>query len=66
MDDKINCFSCGKNYINKDEVGLNKKFFGRKMAKFYCIECLSGYLGVTIEELLEKIEEFKEQGCGFF
>ena len=28
--------------------------------------CLADYLGVTEEELLAKVEEFKEEGCTLF
>jgi hypothetical protein len=31
-----------------------------------CLGCLADYLGNTKEDLLIKIEEFKEQGCGLF
>ena len=30
------------------------------------IDCLADYLGCTVDELLEKIEEFKEEGCTLF
>ena len=40
---------------------------GDKDAKeFFCIDCLADYLGCTVDELLEKIEEFKEEGCTLF
>lgn len=64
--DSVNCFACGKKQISKDEIGLDKKMLGRKIKKFYCLNCLAEYLEVTNEELLEKIDEFKEQGCTLF
>lgn len=30
------------------------------------MDCLAEYLGVTVEDLMDKIEEFKEQGCKLF
>jgi len=30
------------------------------------MDCLAEYLGCTVEELLDKIEEFKEEGCKLF
>jgi hypothetical protein len=60
------CYVCEKNPLEKDEVGLNKKLLGRKIAKFYCYECLAEYLEVDIEFLFAKIEEFKKQGCKLF
>lgn len=30
------------------------------------IDCLAEYLDCTVQELLDKIEEFKEEGCKLF
>jgi hypothetical protein len=61
-----NCYSCGKVKLNKTEIGLSKKFLNRNTNVFYCIECLAEYLEVDVEFLLEKVEEFKSQGCSLF
>jgi hypothetical protein len=61
-----NCYVCGITIINKDHVGLNKKLLGRKVDRFYCMDCLADYFEITTEELLDKIEEFKSQGCALF
>lgn len=60
------CYVCGKNPLNKDEIGLTKKLIDKKSAIFYCISCLADYLEVTSEELLAKLEEFKDEGCILF
>jgi hypothetical protein len=60
------CYVCGKKKLGKIELGLNKKFLNRNIRQFYCIDCLAEYLEVDAEVLLEKIEEFKEQGCTLF
>lgn len=52
--------------LKKDYVALNKKLLGRGVSEYYCIECLAEYIGCSVEDLLVKIEEFKEQGCGMF
>jgi hypothetical protein len=57
---------CGKENLEKNEVGLNKKLFGRKVVRFNCYECLAEYLELTTEELFAKIEDFKSQGCLLF
>jgi biotin operon repressor len=62
----IECISCGKSKLDKDTVGINKKLFGADINNFYCMDCLAEYLGVTVEDLMDKIEEFKEQGCKLF
>jgi len=60
---RVDCFACGKKKLSKDEVGLNKKMIGREIKQFYCLYCFAEYFDVSTEELLAKIEEFKEQGC---
>ena len=62
----INCVSCGKVDLNKDTIGINKKLLGKDIISIYCMECLADYLGCTVKELFEKIEEFKEEGCTLF
>lgn len=58
------CFSCGKTPLTKDEIGVNKKLLDAD--NFYCLECLANYLETDIESIMDKIEEFKEQGCELF
>ena len=60
------CVSCGKQPLVKDEIGVNKKLLGKETAVFYCMSCLAEYLGVTVQDIEDKIEEFKEQGCKLF
>lgn len=63
---KNNCVMCGKEHLNKDTIGINKKLLGEDIENFYCLACLAEYLGCTVDELLDKIEEFKEEGCKLF
>ena len=60
------CYVCGKTPLSKDEIGLTKKLIDRNTIKFYCLPCMAEYFEVTEEELLAKIEEFKEEGCMLF
>ena len=60
------CYTCDKRKLSKLEIGLTKKLLGREFKQFYCLECLADSLEVTVEELLAKVEEFKEQGCPLF
>ncbi len=62
----IKCVSCFKDNLDNDTVALNKKLLGKKVESFYCLPCLAEYLNTTVEELLDKIEEFKEEGCTLF
>lgn len=63
---KIPCSSCGKEALDKNEVGINKKLLGEQVTAYYCMDCLADYLEVTVQDILDKIEEFKEQGCKLF
>lgn len=60
------CIACGKNPLSKDEIGIDKKLLGEQIDSFYCLDCLADYLGVETQDLLDKIEEFKEEGCKLF
>ncbi len=60
------CYVCGKVPLTKDEIGLIKKIINKNAVTFYCLPCLAEYLEVTEEELLAKIEDFKNDGCTLF
>lgn len=63
---KVECVSCGKEALEKNEIGINKKLLGEKITAFYCLDCLADYLGVSVQDIMDKIEEFKDQGCKLF
>ena len=60
------CLACGKKELDKDTIAINKKLLGVDVKSFYCMDCLADYLGCTVDDLLDKIEEFKEEGCTLF
>lgn len=62
---QISCFMCNK-FLEKDHIALNKKLLGRHVEHFMCLNCLANYLDSNVDDLLVKIEEFKEQGCALF
>ncbi len=59
------CYLCNSE-LKKDYVALNHKLLGRNINKYMCLSCLGDYLDCTVDDLLVKIEEFKEQGCALF
>ena len=59
------CYLCNIE-LKRNHIALSKKLLGRHVKKYMCLGCLADYLGNTKEDLLIKIEEFKEQGCGLF
>ena len=63
---EYDCYACGKHNLSRSDVGLNKKLLGEEVSQFMCLDCLASYLEVTTEELLDKIEEFKAEGCKLF
>ena len=62
----IECVICGKIHLDKDTIGINKKLLGTSIENFYCMNCLAEHLECTVDELLDKIAEFKEEGCTLF
>ena len=60
------CSSCRKTSLSKDEIGERKKLLGLDTPELYCIDCLSAYLEVTPEDIQDKIQMFKEEGCELF
>lgn len=58
------CTTCGKGPLSKEEVGISKKLLDD--GDLYCLDCLAAYFEVDVQDLLDKIEEFKEQGCVLF
>lgn len=63
---KYTCIACGCAITDKNTVGINKKLLGRNIKEFHCMSCLAEYLDVTVKELDERIEAFKEEGCTLF
>ena len=61
----INCEVCGGRLI-RDEIALNKKLNGLETEDFLCLECMAEEFGVTVEDLENRIEYFKESGCTLF
>jgi hypothetical protein len=60
------CKFCGDLIADKEIIALNRKMLGRDTKGKLCLSCLADYLSCTKEDLLIKIEEFKEQGCRLF
>lgn len=61
----MTCAKCGKK-LTKEEIALTKKLISRNAIEFLCLDCMADYLGTTKEALVEKIEQFKEEGCDLF
>ena len=62
---EVKCEYCDLS-LCKDEIALNKKLISKNTKQFLCFNCLANHLDTSVEELKEKIEEFKEEGCTLF
>ncbi len=62
------CRYCDKTPLTNDEIGLNKKLFESEAKKglYMCLHCMADYLDCSEDDLREKIEEFKREGCKLF
>lgn len=63
---EFSCTSCWKKPLTKDELGASKKLLGTDTKELYCIDCLAAYLEVSPEDIQDKIQMFKEDGCELF
>lgn len=60
------CAACGKSGLSKNEIGISKKLIDPAGENLYCLSCCAEYLEVSEQDILDKIEEFKEDGCVMF
>jgi uncharacterized protein YlaI len=65
MEKTKKCYLCEAK-LDKDAIGLSKKLLGKNLSRFLCIDCLAAHLDVSAEDLVAKINEFKDQGCTLF
>ena len=59
------CSQCDKR-LTKDEVGLYRKLVDDDAESPLCLRCVAEWFGCDVEDLLDKIEEFKDEGCVLF
>ncbi|MCM1227006.1 MAG: hypothetical protein NC320_06210 [Clostridium sp.] len=45
---------------------MSEKLIDVDTEDLYCLNCLSEVIGCTVDDLQDKIQEFKEQGCTLF
>lgn len=64
--EKIGCAACNKAHLTKDEIGICKKLLGDPPRQYFCLSCLAEHLDCLPEDILAKIEQFKEEGCKLF
>ena len=50
----------------KDVIGMNLKYHGRNINKFYCKKCLMKMYNMDEEKWNKQVESFKQSGCALF
>ena len=59
------CSVCGR-LLTRNEIGLTRKLIDDSTKDFYCLSCMAEFLEVAEEDLLAKIEDFRQEGCKLF
>ena len=59
------CKNCGRELLG-DEIGLTKKMINRGATEYMCLTCLAKYYDCSEELLIQKMEQFRAQGCMLF
>ena len=62
----FSCIACGKRPLTKNEIGITKKLLGMQSKNFFCVDCLANFLEVSSQDIFDKIEDFKNDGCKLF
>ncbi len=58
--------ACCNSRLKSLDVALSLKLYGRGISTFKCIKCIAKDFGVSVKELKEKANEYKEGGCSLF
>lgn len=59
------CKICNKE-LSEDEVAVTKKMINRGAVEYLCIACLASHFQVEKEDIVKRIEYYKEEGCTLF
>ena len=59
------CMKCARE-LTGDEIGLHKKMINRGSTEFMCLTCLARYYDCSEDLLIQKMEQFRAQGCMLF
>lgn len=52
--------------MSKNAIGINIKLRGERIQDYFCLECLAENFGCDVQDILDKIEEFRNEGCKLF
>ena len=60
-----NCIRCGAP-VSGDEQAMTRKLINRGATQYLCLPCLARRFDATLDELLERMQAFKDMGCTLF
>lgn len=66
MSKPVRCCDCGAVITKKDIIAANKKLINIDVREFMCLSCMAEAFECDEEDILMKIEEFKQEGCTLF
>ncbi len=59
------CIIC-RQPVTRDEIAMTRKLINRGALEYLCLPCLARRFDATLDELLERMQAFKDMGCTLF
>lgn len=59
------CMTCGRP-VSRDEMAMTRKLINRGAVQFLCIPCLARRFDASVQELMDRMQDFKDMGCTLF
>jgi hypothetical protein len=56
---------CGSS-LQLDVLSLNRKLFGSDSKNLYCLFCMADLFECAVEDVVNKLDTFKREGCRLF
>jgi hypothetical protein len=52
--------------LQLDILSLNRKLLGDQSTKLYCLRCMADLFECAVEDVVNKLDAFKREGCRLF
>jgi len=65
FDEKQFFCPCGSP-LQLDVLSLNRKLLGDQSKKLYCLPCMADLFDCAFEDVVSKLDAFKQEGCRLF
>jgi hypothetical protein len=52
--------------LQLDLLSLNRKLLGDQSKKLYCLSCMADLFECAVEDIVNKLDAFKREGCRLF